>query len=133
MKKKVFVSGIILCLVAFAINLSIPSPIINNVDKIQIYAVSVINSKYEDVDITSQIDSGKLARVISSYNRSKVPHHFAPHQMSVDDIEIDYIYDNETRHIVLGSVNVVYESADKGGYTIYDSDQLMNDVNKMIR
>ena len=61
MKKRVFVSGIILCLTAFAINLSTPSPIIKNADKIQIYAVSVINSKYETVDITSQIDCGKLA------------------------------------------------------------------------
>ena len=52
MKKRVFVSGIILCLIAFTINLAIPSPIIKNLDKIQIYAVSVINSKYEDVDIT---------------------------------------------------------------------------------
>lgn len=116
-----------------AFYLSIPSPVINDADKVQIGAVSVINSEYKSEDITSRIDCEKLARVIGTYNRSKLPHHFAPRQIAVGDIEIDYIYNNKSKHIILGSVNVVYVSADKGGYEIQDGDKLLNDIKKMIQ
>lgn len=132
MKKRVIFSGLILILVVLAFYLSIPAPIIKNADEVQIYAVNVINSKYENEDITSQIDCRKLEQVISTYNRSKLQHQFAPYQIAIDDIEIDYTHDNKPEHIILGSVNVVYESAEKGGYEIHDSDQLLNDIKKMI-
>ncbi|AEE97997.1 hypothetical protein [Mahella australiensis] len=134
MKKKVIIIGIILCLiVSAAIYFSLPAPIINNKDNLQIYRVSIANSKYDYDDVTSQIDCNKLAQLISTYNRSKLPHSFAPHQITVGEIEIDAIADNKVMHIILGDVNVVYESADKGGYTIYNSEQLESEVLQMIQ
>lgn len=134
MKQKIVAAGVILCLTIIgSIYFATPSQIVNNPDKVQIQRVIVVNSKYEDEDITSQIDCKKLAQTISSYNRSKISHRFAPYQMAIGDIELDYTDNNKVRHVLLGSVNVVYESADKGGYNIYNSDQLIINVKKMIK
>jgi len=134
MKKKAVVSSAVLCFIIVAVAyFSLPSPLLNNTDDVQIYQVRVANSEYKYEDITDQVDCIKLAQIISAYTRSKLPHSFAPYQITVGDIEINGTAGNKSMHILLGDVDVIYESANKGGYTIYNSEQLVSDVLQMIQ
>lgn len=134
MKKKAVIIVTIICLtIIITTYYSFPSPIISNIDDVKIYHVAIIDSDYKEEDITSQIDCVKLVETISSYSRSKIRLPFAPTQITVGDIEIDGTDDNKTMHILLGNTNVIYESADKGGYKIHQSEQLKEDVLGMIQ
>ena len=132
MKKKALTAGIMLCLIIISIYFSTPSPIVKNPDNVQIHWVSVVNSKYKTEDITSQIDRNQLVQTIGCYSRSRIPYRFAPYQVAVGDIDIGYFDNGRLKHISLGKVNVVYESADKGGYKIYNNSKLINEINKMV-
>lgn len=134
MKKRAVVIAPILCLIVIITTYySLPSPIINNLDDVKIYHVAIIDSDYREEAITSQLDCGKLAEIISSYSRSKIRLPFAPTQITVGDIEIDAIDGHKTMHILLGNTNVIYESADKGGYKIHQSEKLKDDILRMIQ
>ncbi len=109
-----------------------PSPVFVNYDDFEIHHVSITNQENKEEDITGRIDCAELAKVISSYERSRFPHTFAPYQTAAGDIQIDGIAGNGPVHILLGRDSVIYESADKGGYTIQKSGQLINDILQMI-
>lgn len=132
MKKKALTAGIILCLIIISIYFSTPSPIVKNPDNVQIHWVNVVNSQYKTEDITSQIDCNQLVQTISGYSRSRIPYSFAPYPIAAGDIDIGYFDNGKLKHISLGEVNVVYESADKGGYKIYNNSKLMGEINKMV-
>lgn len=109
-----------------------PSPIFANYDDYEIHHVSITNKDYKEEDITGRIDCAELVKLLGSYERSRLPHTFAPYQMTAGDIQIDGTAVNGPVHILLGRDSVIYESADKGGYTIHKSGQLVNDILQMI-
>ena len=138
MKKKVvfllFLIVVVLCLIFIAVDyFSTPAPLVTDADNLKIYTVCIVNSEYKKEEITDIIDCNKLAQIISSYSRSRLPHSFAPYQLSIGEIEIDIMDNNKTLHIILGDINVIYDSGDKGGYTIYNSDQLKDSVLQLIQ
>lgn len=134
MKKKAVVGSVILCSIIIAtVYFSLPSPIAKSADGVQIHMIRLANSDYEYEDITAQIDFGELAQIISKYTRSRLPHAFAPYQITVGDIEIICTVENKWMCILLGADDVIYESANQGGYTIHNSEQLVSDVLQMIQ
>ena len=133
MKKRIIVTGAITChIVSAAVYFSVPAPIADDPDDIRIYLVTVANSECVHEDITGRIDCSQLAQVISGYKRSKLLHSFAPYQIAPSEIEIVGSAGNRTMNILLGDVDVVYESADRGGYIIRNGEQLASDIMKMI-
>jgi len=133
MKKRIIVTGVITCLIVIAaVYFSVPAPIADDPDDIRIYLVTVANSECIHEDITGRIDCGQLAQVISRYQRSKLPRSFAPYQIAPGEIEIVGSAGNRTMNLLLGDVNVVYESADRGGYVIRNGEQLASEVRKLI-
>lgn len=134
MKKKAVAIGTLLCLIIIiTIYFSTPSPVFADDDDFEIHHVSITSQDYGEEDITGRIDCVKLARLLCSYERSRLPHTFSPYQMAVGDIQIDGIAENGPIHILLGRDSVVYESADKGGYAIHDSRRLITEIQKMIK
>jgi hypothetical protein len=133
MKKNVLAAGIVLCLAAIAaICIFVPAPIIKDPDDAEIYLVRVVNPEYDYDDITEQIDCDQLVQIIAGYTRSRLPHNITPYQMTVGDIEMSGIVEGKSMHFCLGSVDVVYGSTDKGGYTIHDGEQIDCDVRALM-
>lgn len=54
--------------------------------------------------------------------------------MSSSDItmEIDFADNGNLLHLILGNVNIRYESANKNGYTILNSDEVLEKIEGMI-
>lgn len=132
MKKSIMIAAALLLVSAALIYLATPSKVVKDPHKIEIQSVNIYNSNLEEENITAQISSKMLAQTLSHYDRSKMPHPFSPSQIKEGNIDINYLDNGETKHIKLGNVNVVYESADKGGYQIKDSNKLLADINKLI-
>ena len=135
MKKKLMIAGILLCLIVSAvIYFSIPAPIISAKEGLKGCLVDVVNDEYMLEDITGQIDCDKLVQIISKYTRSRLPHSFAPYQLTVGEIDIHAVENNRPFHIILGNdgVNVIYSSAEKGGYTIHNSEKLFADIKALL-
>ncbi|QOX62404.1 hypothetical protein FRZ06_03040 [Anoxybacterium hadale] len=134
MKKKLGIAGITLFIIIVSIlYFSTTAPIAKDMAEVQIQRVSVLNSKYEDQDFTDHIDCEILAQILSNYKRSRLPYDFAPYQAAVGDIDIGYFDHGDLKHISLGSVNVVYDSADRGGYKIHNSSELVSQIQEMIK
>jgi len=133
MKKKAVIAGVILGIAAIAaVWFSIPAPIIKSADDAEIDLVMVVNSEFDNEDVTDQVDGDQLLQIIEGYTRSRFPHALGSYQMTVGEIKIILVEDNQSRTITLGDINVVYESVQKGAYTIHDSEQLAQDIREIL-
>jgi hypothetical protein len=132
-KKKLIIAGILICCIIIAvIYYSIPAPIFARPANVKIHRVEIITTEFMSEDITNRIDCNKLVQIISKYSRSRLPRSFAPYQMTVGQIDVDGIGSNGPFHIILGNdatyVNVIYSSAEKGGYIIQNNKELFNEI-----
>lgn len=133
MKKKTIIAGVILCIAAVtAVWVSIPAPILKNPEDAEVFLVMVVNSEFDNEDVTDQVDSDQLLQIIEWYTRSRVPHTLGSYQMTVGEIKIILAEDNRSSIVTLGGINVVYDSIRKGGYTIHDSEQLAQDIREIL-
>ena len=103
----------------------------NIVDQIDSYDISQV--EYNGEDITERVDCDLLVSIVSKYKCSRLPHKFAPHQISQVEVEINGTADSKPLHILLGDINVVYRSANKGGYTIQNSEELLTEILHIIQ
>lgn len=128
MKKILMILGIVLiCAATVTIILIQPTAIVKDPQNYEIFRVV-----YDGEDITDKIDSDKLVPAISKYTRSRVPHFFGSYQQSLVKIEVNGVVNHKPLHILLGDINIVYSSSNKGGYKIHDSDQMLNDILDII-
>lgn len=104
---------------------------INDVGKYDIHRVIYIKED-NHIDITEQINLVTLKQIVSEYQCGRIPSSFAPYQQESVVYEIDGTYENRPLHIILGDINIVYESSDKGGYQIKNSDELLSEINNAI-
>ena len=130
MKKKLIIGSVALAIIAIAIIFySQPKDIVKNADKFYVYRVV-----YKGEDVTGRVDLTALAKVVSKYKCSRLPHAFAPVQSSQEEVELDCYDENRPMyHILLGEINVAYESADDGGYTIENSQALLTEIINIIQ
>ena len=103
----------------------------NIVDQIDSYDIFQVECNGED--ITKRVDCDVLGSIVSKYKCSRLPHKFAPIQTSQVEVEINGTADRKPLHILLGDINVVYRSADKGGYTIQNSEGLLTEILHIIQ
>ena len=126
MKKKLVVTAIIIMIaiiIAAIAYFSQPQNIINDINRYNIGRVV-----YNGVDVTERVDCKTLATIICKYNCSRLPHYFSPYQESQVVVELNGVNGNTPLHILLGDINVAYESGDEGGFSIINSNALLNEI-----
>ncbi len=124
MKKKLVITGIIIIAIIIAsIYFSQPKNIINDINRYNINRVV-----YNGVDITDRVDCKTLASIVSKYKCSRLPHSFSPYQLSQVVVELNGDNGDKPLHIILGDINVAYESGNKGGFSILNSSALLNEI-----
>ena len=129
MKKKLVLTVVIaIAFVGISIYLLQPILIVKDIDLLDIDTVIHNVDNEERTDITEQVDLDLLSNLISRYECSRIPHSFAPYQGQDVLYWIDGTYNNKELHIILGNINVIYESSDKGGYKIKDSEKMLEEV-----
>lgn len=130
MRKKFIITGSIAIgvIIAAVIFFSQPKNIIGQPDSRNIYKVV-----YNGDDVTGQVDCESLASIVSNYKCSRLPHAFAPYQASQIVVELNGNDGDKPLHIILGDINVTYESGDKGCYAIQNSKALLAEILDVIQ
>lgn len=124
-KKRIILAGILVSIIvmgSIAFLLS-PQNVINK--KESFYITQVL---YKGEDVTGQVDCDTLSLVLGTSKCSRLPYSFAPYQISKIEIEIYGNADNKPLYVLLGDINVVYRSAEKGGYSIRNSKKLLAEI-----
>ena len=78
------------------------------------------------------IDENEILNILSKYRYRITFQRYFPYQNDKIDIEIDLIDNHEPKHILLGEFNIWYESRDKGAYNILKSQELKNEINRLL-
>lgn len=122
MKKKLVIVVIIGVFIATVAYFSQPKDIINDKNSYDIFRVV-----YNGVDVTEQVDCEALASIVSKYKRSRLPHAYAPYQLSQVVVELDGVTGNGLLHIMLGDINIACGSGNRG-FSIKNSDALLAEI-----
>lgn len=128
--KKAVLLLIILCIVAMAFIFT-PKKYFGKNDDISLYRV-IWNGSGEKVNVTETSDLGGIEQLLKNMKCKRYAATFTP--LSDADIicEIDGDMGSIPFHIVFSSSGgYVYESAEKGGYKIYDSEEMINKIEEM--
>ena len=129
MKKKWIAAGAILCAaVLAAVYCLTPAPLLRDPQGAAIHRIELAVPSGDGVAavyLTGQADLDGALILLSDCSRSRLPRSFAPFTMEEGMLELSLMDGGRTCHIVLGGNSgrdlfVVYESADRGGYTIHD-------------
>lgn len=128
MKKKIIVIGsaTIVMIIAAILFFSQPKKIVDTG-----YEIGQVT--YKNNDVTEQVDCEKLASIVSKYTCSRLPHTFSPTQTSQVAVELNGSDGGKALHILLGDINVAYESANRGGYTIQNGKALLTEILNVIQ
>jgi hypothetical protein len=73
----------------------------------------------------------KIIGLLDKYDTQRTKISF-PIDMNNNIYEIDYIDNNKPRHIMLGNINIIYESADQKIYEIISGDELIAEIEILI-
>lgn len=73
----------------------------------------------------------KIIGLLDKYDSQRTKISF-PIDMNNNIYEIDYIDNNKPRHIMLGNINIIYESADQKIYEIISGDELIAEIEILI-
>ena len=130
MKKKFVITGIIVIAIIVAaaiVYFSQPENIVSDVNRYTIARV-----EYNGVDVTGRVDCKALASIVSKYKCSRLPRSFSPYQQSQVVVELNGLNGNNPLHILLGDINVAYQSANNGGFSILDSGALLTEIRNFL-
>ena len=87
---------------------------------------------YKGNDVTEQVDCENLASIVSNYMCSRLPHSFRYHTSQVV-VELNGSDGDKPLHVLLGDINIAYESGNRGGYTIQNSEALLDEILNVIQ
>lgn len=127
MRKRWIPAGAVLCAaVLAAVFCLMPAPLLQHPQGTVISRVELTvpaGDGVESVDLTGQMDLDAALGILAYCSRSRLPRSFAPFTMEEGMLELSLMDGGWPCHIVLGGNSgrdlfVVYESADRGGYTI---------------
>ena len=94
--------------------------------------VALTDVSYEGKDITDKVDASEFIKHLSTSMCKRTFKTYSPYNGSDVTWEIDLIWNNNPMHILLGNINIWYESANKGYYEILDADLLKQVLEKMV-
>ncbi len=111
----------------------VPQKFFCSKNNIEIHSVDVFVDGRKK-DITEEIDTKSLEKYIVLMEGKRVKTNFAPFEGSKVKYEINGIYNNKPFHVLLGenNINYLYESSEKGGYKINNSDVWISIVDNLI-
>lgn len=115
---------IIAVVIIVALNGKSEMTIIENRDDISSIMVNGVSYK-ESPMVDDIID------ILETYESQKTRNPF-PMQTSSTQLEISYVDNNKPRHIVLGDINIIYESSDESVYEVIDGDNLREEIEKVL-
>lgn len=131
-RKSIAVCLLAIALVGVLIYFVMPKSIAANIDQLDIQRVTLYEEDGKQKDISSQVDMNQLKDIISSYKCSRMTKSFDPYLLKSVIYEISGTYANEPLHIILGDLNIVYESGNKGGHVIRNSEKMILDINNLL-
>lgn len=94
--------------------------------------VALTDISYEGKDITNKVDANEFIKLLSTSMCKRTFKTYSPYNGSDVTWEIDLIWNDNPMHILLGNINIWYESANKGYYEILDADLLKQVLEKMV-
>ena len=124
------------CITDVIVYFLIPSPLLGNIKKAEVWRVELVTDSFDccgNVDLTEKVDCDKITQILGNYSKSRIPRRVSPQQMLKGDIEISLrVNDSKSFHIYLSpsdrNSNYIYESAERGGYNIRNSDVLQKEI-----
>ena len=123
------ISGIIFILIV--VTIIQPKAIVENPELLNINRV-VSYSNSEGTEITESVDLDKLSDILSRYQHGRIPKSFAPYSLSEIRYEINGSYGRfDSLHILLGDLNIAYESSEHG-FEIKNSSMLLAEIDALI-
>jgi len=89
--------------------------------------IIINNNKIDDEATVSEI-----IRILKKYETKK---NYNPFPMQSDSyaMEINYMDNYEPRNIILGELNIIYESADESVFEIIEGDKLLNELQELLK
>jgi hypothetical protein len=78
------------------------------------------------------VDDLKLKTILSKYEARKSTNSYFPYPQDQVEVAIDLARNNRPVHIILGTYNIWYESADKGAYVIPQGQTLKKEILDLI-
>jgi len=126
---------VVLCITAVIVYFSIPYPILGNYKNVEVWRVELVTDSFDcrgTVDLAEQVDCDEILQILNNYSRSRIPRSVSPQQMRKGDIEISLRDDSKSFHIYLSpsdkNSNYIYQSADRGGYSIRNAAALQKEI-----
>ena len=124
MKKKLVVILAALLLIVGAVWQLLPIPAVEADFQVQLVRVGT-----ELENVTEQVDTEALSALLQGQTRSRFRRQFAPIQLTDTSVEITGMDSRGHWHFSLDAdMQVVYDSAEKGGWPIQNGEALLTDV-----
>lgn len=131
MRKRILIALIIVVVLAafalFIINAFNEKPVIKNPDNALVTSVY-----YRDEVITSEIDTVSLIEYLATLTCTKTLKSYSPYYQSDVDFEINLRDGSKPLHILVGNINICYESSDKGFFEIENPDAVKKTLINMF-
>ncbi len=130
MKKRIYIfciSLFIILIISQTINIKTEKiSTIENEENIS-STIIINNNKIDDEATVSEI-----IRILKKYETKKTYNPF-PMQSDSYAMEINYMDNYEPRNIILGELNIIYESADESVFEIIEGDKLLNELQELLK
>lgn len=126
-KRLLICAATLLLVLVVVFILSVPQQYFAGDEPFEIHRIVYRDFTNHETVITEDISAESLTSLLKTVECKRYRVLLAPHLTSVVRYEIDGRYHQEPTHIILGDayLNIIYNSADKGGYQILDSDDLL--------
>ncbi|MBQ7778663.1 MAG: hypothetical protein IJ396_07115 [Oscillibacter sp.] len=97
------------------------------------FKVHLVRAGVELENVTEQVDTDALAELLQGQTRGRFRRRFAPTQLMESTVDITGMDSRGHWHFSLdGETQVVYESAEKGGWPIKNGEELLDSVWKIL-
>lgn len=124
MKKKAIAMFAGLAVILGAVWWSQPRPLVG-----EDYKVHLVCMGETLENVTDKIDVEALEKVLQGQTHGRFRKQFAPHQLTENTVEITGMDSRDHWHILFcEDACVIYDSAEKGGWPIQNSDELWAEV-----
>ena len=93
------------------------------------FQVHLVRAGVQLENVTEQVDTDALSVLLQGQTRGPFRRQFAPAQLTESTVEITGMDSRGHRHFMLDTqTQVVYESAEQGGWPIRNGEALLNEV-----
>lgn len=125
-KVVVIIIGFLLVIIILSIIMFqyyLPKPIITDEENAKITTIFIKGGIDENL-----IDKNALLDILSKYKSKKTLQNYFPYQYNKIKVEINFMDNDKSKHILLGDFNIWYETGDEGAYEILNAEELKDEV-----